>query len=149
MTPEEICAVFAHELGHGLHKDVLKQQIMNFGNLLLMAVVFWLAVRDPQLHAAFGFAEVNYGFAYVLAGIGLGLTQPLSGMVMNAYSRHAEFRADRQAVQEGYGEAMVTALKKLAKENFAHLAPSPINVVLEYSHPPLSQRIEKVQEAEK
>jgi STE24 endopeptidase len=149
MTPDEICAVFAHELGHGLHKDVLKQQIMNFGNLLLMAVVVWLAVRDPQMHTAFGFEGVNYGFAYVLAGIGLGLTQPLSSMVMNAYSRHAEFRADRQAVQEGYGKAMVTALKKLAKENFAHLAPSAINVVLEYSHPPLHQRIAKVEEAEK
>ena len=149
MSTEEICAVFAHELGHGLHKDVLKQQIMNFGNLLLMAVVVWLAVRDPQMHTAFGFEGVNYGFAYVLAGIGLGLTQPLSSMVMNAYSRHAEFRADRQAVQEGYGKAMVTALKKLAKENFAHLAPSAINVVLEYSHPPLHQRIAKVEEAEK
>jgi STE24 endopeptidase len=67
---------------------------------------------------------------------------------MNAYSRFAEFRADRQAVREGYGDAMVTALKKLAKENFAHLAPSPIFVLLEYSHPPLSQRIAKV-EAEK
>lgn len=149
MSAEEICAVFAHELGHGLHKDVLKQQIMNFGNLLLMAVVVWLAVRDPQLHAAFGFETVNYGFAYVLAGIGLGLTTPLSGMLMHAYSRHAEFRADRQAVQEGYGDAMVTALKKLAKENFAHLAPSPVNVVLEYSHPPLSQRIAKVEEMKK
>ena len=144
MSTEEICAVFAHELGHGLHKDVLKQQIMNFGNLLLMAVVVWLTVRDPRLHADFGFAEINYGFAYVLAGIGLGLTQPLSSMAMNAYSRFAEFRADRQAVQEGYGDAMITALKKLAKENFAHLAPSPICVVLEYSHPPLSQRIGRI-----
>ncbi len=147
MTPEEICAVFAHELGHGLHKDVLKRQIMNFGNLLLMAVVVWLAVRDPQLHTAFGFTEVNYGFGYVLAGIGLGLVQPLSSMVMNAYSRYTEFRADRQAVEEGYGDAMVIALKKLAKENFAHLAPSPINVVMEYSHPPLSQRIARVEQA--
>ena len=85
-------------------------------------------------------------FAYILAGIGLGLTQPLTSMVMNAYSRFAEFRADRQAVEEGYGEAMVCALKKLAKENFSHLAPSPIFVVLEYSHPPLSQRIAKVEE---
>ena len=149
MSTEEICAVFAHELGHGLHKDVLKQQIMNFGNLLLMALVVWLAVRDPQLHQAFGFAEVNYGFAYILLGIGLGLVQPLTGMAMNAYSRHAEFRADRQAVQEGYGSAMVTALKKLARENFAHLAPSPINVMLEYSHPPLSDRIAKVNEYSK
>lgn len=144
MTPEEICAVFSHELGHGLHRDVLKMQIMNFGNLLLMAAVVWLAVRDPRLYSAFGFGKVNYGFASVLAGIGLALTQPLTGMMMNAYSRHAEYRADRQAVQEGYGDAMVSALKKLAKENFAHLAPSRINVALEYSHPPLSQRIGRI-----
>ena len=145
MSAEEICAVFAHELGHGLHKDVLKMQIMNFGNLLLMAFVAWLAVTNPRLHEVFGFEGVNYGFAYILIGIALGLTQPLSSLVINAYSRAAEFRADRQAVAEGFGDAMVTALKKLAKENFAHLAPSPVNVVLEYSHPPLSQRIGAVE----
>ena len=145
MTPDEICAVFAHELGHGLHKDVLKQQIMNFGNLLIMACVVWLAVREPALHAAFGFETVNYGFAYILLGLGLGLIQPLTGLVTNAYSRKAEFRADRQSVKEGYGEAMITALKKLARENFAHLAPSKLNVVLGYSHPPLAQRIEAVE----
>ena len=149
MTVEEICAVFSHELGHGLHKDVLKQQIMNFGNLLLMALVVWLSVRNPELHAAFGFSTLNYGFAYVIAGIGLTLTQPVSSMAMNAYSRFAEFRADRQAVQEGYGDALVTALKKLARENFSHLAPSPVNVVLEYSHPPLSQRIAEVEKPSK
>ena len=97
-------------------------------------------------HAAFGFSEINYGFAYVVTSIALGLIQPLTGMVMHAYSRYAEYRADRQAVKEGYGDAMITALKKLAKENFAHLAPSTIFVVLEYSHPPLSQRIAKVEQ---
>ena len=145
MSPEEICAVFAHELGHGLHKDVLKQQAMNLGNILLMAVVVWLTVRYPRLHQAFGFEGVNYGFANILTGVFLGLLTPLTGMAMNAYSRFAEFRADRQAVSEGCGPAMITALKKLAKENFAHLAPSRAYVVLEYSHPPLSQRIAAVQ----
>ena len=149
MSTDEICAVFAHELGHGLHKDVLKQQIMNLGNLLLMAVVVWLAVRDPQIHADFGFAQVNYGFAYILLGIGLGMVQPLTGMLRNAYSRFAEFRADRQAVAEGFGPALVTGLKKLARENFAHLSPSPLFVLLEYSHPPLSARIEAINAATK
>ncbi len=147
MSTDEICAVFAHELGHGLHKDVLKQQIMNLGNMLLMAVVVWLAVRSPILHTSFGFATVNFGFAYLLMNIGLGLVQPLTGMAMSAYSRHAEYRADRQAVQEGYGKELVTGLKMLAKENFSHLAPSPILVVLEYSHPPLSQRIAAIEKA--
>lgn len=145
MSADEICAVFSHELGHGLHRDVLKQQLMNVGNMLLMSVVIWLAVREPLLHTEFGFGEVNFGFAYVLAGIGLGIVQPVTGMLMNAYSRRAEYRADAQAVKEGCGEAMVTALKKLAKENFAHLAPSAVNVVMEDSHPPLSRRIEEVE----
>ncbi len=147
MDTDEICAVFAHELGHGLHKDVPKMQVMNVGNLVLMAAAAWLAASCPALHTAFGFAELNYGFAYILTGIGIGIIQPLTGMLTNAYSRSAEYRADRQAVKEGYGEAMITALKKLARDNFAHLAPSPINVVIEYSHPPLGNRIEAVARA--
>jgi hypothetical protein len=42
---------------------------------------------------------------------------------------------------------MISAFKKLAKDNFAHLAPSPVNVVLEYSHPPLDRRVAEVQKA--
>ena len=145
MTTDEICAVFAHELGHGIHKDVLKQQAMNVVTMLLMGLMIWLAVREPAMHTAFGFAEVNYGFANILLSTFLGLLQPLLSMATNAYSRFAEYRADRQAVEEGYGPAMIEGLKKLAKENFAHLAPSKIQVALEYSHPPLSQRIEAVE----
>lgn len=147
MTTQEICAVFSHELGHGLHKDVLKMQILNFGNLLLMSVMVWLVCREPSLSTAFGFHSLNYAFVYLLLGVFLGLLQPVTGIITNAYSRHAEYRADGQAVKEGYGSALITALKKLARENFAHLAPSPVNVVLEYRHPPLSRRIEEVEKA--
>lgn len=145
MSAEEICAVFAHELGHGLNKDVLKGQILSFGNLLIMSLAVWCAVKLPSLHTAFGFEEINYGFAYVLLSVGLGIIQPFIGLLLNARSRKAEFRADRQAVGEGFGPAMISALKKLARENFAHLSPSPINVVLEYSHPPLGERIAAVE----
>ena len=145
MTTEEICAVFAHELGHGLHKDVLKSQILNFGNLLIMSLIVWVAVKMPELHTAFGFEGVNFGFAYILLSAGLGIIQPFTALFINANSRRAEYRADAQAVQEGYKDAMITALKKLAKENFAHLSPSKINVLLEYSHPPLGDRISAIE----
>ena len=148
MTTEEICAVFAHELGHGLHKDVLKMQVMNSVNFLLMAVAAWISVRELGLHQAFGFDEINYGFAYVLMGVLLSLIQPLTSLFMNAYSRQAEYRADKQAVSEGYGAAMVGALKKLARENFSELAPTRISVLLEYSHPPLADRIQAIEALE-
>ena len=57
----------------------------------------------------------------------------------------AEYRADRQAVTEGYADALISALKKLARENFSDLAPSPVVVRLEYSHPTLSQRIDAIE----
>ena len=145
MSPDEICAVFSHELGHGLHRDVLKQQIINIGNMLLMSVIVWVAVSTPELHYAFGFESVNYGFAYIVLGIALGIAQPFVSMMMSAYSRHAEYRADRQAVKEGCGEALISGLKMLAKENFADLSPNRAIVILEYSHPPLSERITAIE----
>ena len=145
MTPDEICAAFAHELGHGLHKDVLKSQILNIGYISLIGVIAWFTVRTPILYTSFGFEAINYGFAYILIGTMLSFIQPPVSIVINARSRMAEYRADRQAVKEGYGEAMITAFKKLAKENFAHLAPSRLNVIMEYSHPPLSRRVEEVE----
>ena len=110
-----------------------------------MAVVAWVCVKFPEFHTQFGFSEVNYGYAYILIGALLGLTQPLMSLFTNWNSRRAEYKADKQAVKEGYGSAMIDALKKLARDNFAHLAPSKINVVLEYSHPPLADRIEAVE----
>ena len=145
MTPDEICAVFAHELGHGLYKDVQKLQLINLVNMALMGTVAYLAVSIPELHTAFGFDGVKYGFAYLLMGSGLGIVQPFMSLIINGRSRFGEYRADRQAVSEGYGEAMISALKKLARENFAHLSPSKINVILEYTHPPLAERIAAVE----
>ncbi len=145
MDTDEICAVFAHELGHGIHKDVPKLQILNIVNMLLMAVAVWISVREGGLHTAFGFEGVNYGFAYILTGIFISLIQPLTSILVNAVSRRAEYRADEQAVTEGYGRPMITALKKLARENFAELAPTRMSVILHYNHPPLSERIAAVE----
>ena len=149
MTPDEICAVFAHELGHGLHKDVLKNQILSFGNMIIMSLIVWVAVKMPEWHTAFGFEGVNFGFAYILLSAGLGVIQPFTSLFINAHSRRAEYKADAQAVEEGYGDALISALKKLARENFSHLAPSKFNVVLEYSHPPLADRIKAIEKVDK
>ena len=142
MTTDEICAVFAHEMGHGLHKDTLKNQILTFVQMAILSVLAWLTLRSEELFTQFGFSTVNYGFAIILiVSAEFALISPLFGLLVNLHSRRAEYRADRQAVKEGYADALVSALKKLARENFSDLAPSPIIVKLEYSHPTLSQRI--------
>ena len=146
MTPEEICAVFAHELGHGLHKDTLKNQILTFGQMIILGILAWLTLRTPEIFTAFGFSGVNYGFAIILImSIEFALFAPLYGLLVNWLSRKAEYRADAQAVAEGYGKELVSGLKKLARKNYADLAPSPLLVKLEYSHPPLSRRIDAIE----
>ena len=146
MSNDEICAIFAHEMGHGLHKDVLKSQIFNIGNIALISALVFLSVSEVRLCTQFGFDGLNLGFAYILVSIGLGVLQPLISMATNAHTRAAEYAADRQAVIEGYGESMISAFKLLAKDNFANLSPSRINVILEYSHPPIHSRIDAVRE---
>ena len=144
MTTEEICAVFAHEMGHGLHRDTLKNQCVSFVQMLVLAVLAFFTLREEAIFAAFGFAGVNYGFALLLIMMEFSLVSPLFGLFANALSRRAEYRADAQAVSEGYGEALISGLKKLARGNFAELAPDPWLVKLEASHPPISARIDAI-----
>ncbi len=148
MTPDEICAVFAHEMGHGLHKDTLKNQILTFVQMSVLAVLAWLTLRTPEMFIPFGFDGVNYGFAMILImSVEFALIAPLFGLLVNFFSRRAEYRADAQAVREGYGDALISALKKLARQNYSELAPSPLLVKLEYSHPTLSRRIDAIEKA--
>ncbi len=146
MTPDEICAIFAHEMGHGLHKDTLKNQLLTCLQMLILGVLAFLTLRTPEIFTAFGFSQINYGFALVLIfSVEFALIAPLFGLLANYFSRRAEYRADAQAVKEGCGGSLISALKKLARENFSNLAPSPLLVKLEYSHPTLSQRIDAIE----
>ena len=145
MTSDEICAVFAHEMGHGLHRDTLKNQVLTFLQMIVIGVLAWLTLRTENLFTDFGFSGINYGFAVILImSVEFTLLSPLFGMIANFFSRRAEYKADAQAVKEGYGKSLVSALKKLSNSNPSDLAPSPVLVRLTYSHPTLSQRIEAI-----
>lgn len=150
MTPDEICAVFAHEMGHGLHKDIPKMQIRNALTMILMAALLVLTARAEAISQAFGFETVNYGLCILLMSeIEMALLSPLVDLFNSHFSRRDEYRADRQAAEEGYGDALIAALKKLSRENYADLSPSPLLVTLSYSHPTLSQRIAAIEGIEK
>ena len=90
--------------------------------------------------------EDKYGFNRSTKGTFWGdkLKEFLFGLITNYFSRKKEYRADAQAVKEGYGEALISALKKLAKSDYANLSPDPLVVKLTYSHPTLSQRFDAI-----
>ena len=150
MTEDEIIAVFAHEMGHNKHKDTIKLMGLNIVNVLLIVVSLWAVVSLPEIYADFGFDGVNYGFAFVLAGtVCLAFISPFLGLFISGMSRKFEYAADKFAADNGYGDALVSGLKKLAKNSFSCLTPHPVVVALTYSHPTISQRVEALEKHKK
>ncbi len=146
MTEDEIVAVFAHEMGHSKHKDTLKMYFMNTVNIIIMALLAWGLVSVPEIYQDFGFASLNYGFAfYLLFSVCISCLSPLLGLLSGALSRRFEYSADRFAAENGYGDALISALKTLAKNSFVCLSPHPALVALTYSHPTVSQRVARLE----
>lgn len=142
MTADEIVAVFAHEMGHNKHKDNLKMQGMSLVNLVVMVLLAWGLVSVPEIYSGFGFDRINYGFAFYLLGtVCLSFLTPFLGLPAAALSRRFEYRADRFAKEQGFGDSLVSALKVLARNSFICLSPHPLIVKHTYDHPTVSQRV--------
>ena len=147
MSEREIIAIFAHEMGHGLHKDTLKNSILSFINIAIIVVLAWLLIKFPEIYQDFGFAAVNYGFAVILlVSVVLPFVSTLIGFISNYVSRRAEYKADEQAFKEGYADDLISALKTLYREDLGDLNPLKLIVLLSYSHPTLLQRIKHIEE---
>jgi len=70
-------------------------------------------------------------------------------VAMNALSRKYEYEADRFAAETTHQPRdLVDALKRLHAENLSNLTPHPFYVFLNYSHPPLLQRVRAVSQHE-
>ena len=141
LTPEELEAVLAHEIGHyrrgHIPKMIALSAAMMFGGF---GVIAWLA-RSPWFNLSFGFPADELAPSFLLFGLLSGLVTFWFSPLMNVLSRKHEYEADafaREAV--GGPAAMVGALRKLAQKNLSNLTPHPWFSAFHYSHPTLVER---------
>ncbi len=145
-TPGEITAVFAHELAHFKNKDTTKMTFFNMLNFLPMMAMMTAMMLIPEISASFGFGEPSLLFAfYVSFGSLLSIVTTLIMIPFNYMSRAFERRADSLAWELGYGDDLISALKKLCKDSLSDMNPHPTVVKLTYNHPPLHERIELIE----
>lgn len=144
-TEEEITAVLAHEIGHYRKKHVLVSMLISFVLTGLMLFLFSLVVDNPNFSAALGADETSFHLGLIVFGILYSPLALLIGVITNFISRKNEFSADN-FVKENYKPLkLASALKKLSVKNLSNLVPHPLYVTFHYSHPPLLERLKKLE----
>ncbi len=149
LSPGEVDAVLAHELGHFKHHHILKRIVSMFAmSLVGFALLGWLSGQIwfylglgvvPNLRGA------NDALALLLFMMVLPLFSTFIEPVMAQFSRKHEFEADAYAVAQTSGADLSSALFKLYKDNASTLTPDPVYVKFYYSHPPASERLGRMQ----
>jgi STE24 endopeptidase len=148
LTPGEVDAVLAHELGHFKHRHVLKRIVSLFAlSLIGLALLGWLA-SQAWFYTGLG-VNPNLGAPNdALALLLFMLTSPLLSFFISPllarFSRRHEFEADAYAVAHTRRDDLSSALLKLYEDNAATLTPDPLYVRFYYSHPPASERLARL-----
>jgi STE24 endopeptidase len=141
-TVPELVAVLAHEIGHFKKKHILKTLILG---ILQMGVIFYLLglfLNNRSLFDAFGVQETSIYLSFIFFSFLLTPLSKLIGVGMAVFSRKNEFEADAFAVDvTGSATPLITALKSLSKDNLSNLTPHPFYVFINYSHPPMTERL--------
>jgi STE24 endopeptidase len=145
LSPGEVEAVLAHELGHFSHRHVQKRIAGIFGfSLLALALLGWLSTQ-AGFYAGLGVAPnigvPNDALALLLFMLALPPFGFFVAPLMAHFSRRHEFEADAYACAQASGHDLANALLKLHEDNAATLTPDPVYVRFYYSHPPASERL--------
>jgi STE24 endopeptidase len=148
LSPAEIDAVLAHELGHYKRRHILKRIVFMFAlSLLGFALLGWVSGQIwfytglgvmPSLDAP------NNALALLLFMMVVPLFTYFLSPLMARLSRSHEFEADAYAMAQTNGQDLASALLKLYKDNASTLTPDPLFARFYYSHPPASERIARL-----
>jgi STE24 endopeptidase len=145
LSPGEVEAVLAHELGHFKHKHVLQRMVGIFGfSLAGLALLGWLAGQGgffAGLGVAPNLGAPNDALALLLFMLALPPFTFFVSPLMAHFSRKHEFQADAYACVQADGRDLANALLKLHEDNAATLTPDPLYVRFYYSHPPAGERL--------
>ena len=138
----ELIAILAHEAGHFKKKHIIQMMVLSVFQIGVYLFLLSLLIKNENLSIALG--ATGNSIALNLIGFGL-LFSPLSsltGILVNLLSRKNEYEADAFAAQTSSAADLGVALKNLSKKNLSNLTPHPAYVFLNYSHPPVTQRLD-------
>ena len=145
LSPGEVEAVLAHELGHFKHRHVIKRIVSMFAlSLVGFALLGWLsglAWFYNGLGVQASMNAPNDALALLLFLLVVPVFSFFVSPLFAQLSRRHEFEADAYACAQADGRDLAAALLKLNADNAATLTPDPLYVRFYYSHPPAGERL--------
>jgi STE24 endopeptidase len=144
-TVPELIAVLAHEIGHHKKKHILQDTIINILHAGVLFFVLSIFLGSPGLYDAFYMEQQSIYSGILFFGLLYTPLEMVLSVIMHALSRKNEYEADRFAAETiQHPQHLIEALKKLHTGNLSNLMPHPFYVFLNYSHPPLLQRMRAI-----
>jgi STE24 endopeptidase len=138
-TPDEIDVIFAHELGHHVHRHIPK---MIATGVVVSLAGFYIIDRVLVWWAGIPTAAAAPTSALPLVMFTLTAFSLVLSPLQNAISRFYERQCDRYAlVRTKNPTAYRSAFWKLARLNKADTEPHRLEVIMLHSHPPISERL--------
>ncbi|WP_026946968.1 M48 family metallopeptidase [Algoriphagus marincola] len=143
--PDELVAVLAHEVGHYKKRHIVLGMISSVLQIGLLLFLLSQFIFSETMSLALGgeawSAQLNIiGFTMLFSPISM-----IIGMGMNWLSRKHEFEADAFAKDTFAGKPLAEALKTLSVKTLSNINPHPWYVFVNYSHPPLLERLQKLE----
>jgi len=137
-----VVLVLAHEMGHFKKKHILKRMAFAVGHMGIVFFLISIFISFEGLFHAFFVDTVSIYAGLVFFGMLYSPMDLFFSLVMQISSRRDEYEADQFAADTTHNHGpLVSALKKLSAHNLANLTPHPFYVFLNYSHPPVLERI--------
>jgi len=146
-TTDELVAVLAHEIGHYKKKHIVKNMIISTLHTGVLFGLLQIFLTMPGLFEAFYMEQMSVYAGLIFFGMLYAPIEMILSVLMQIQSRKHEYEADAfAATTTGKPEDMIAVLKKLSADNLSNLTPHPMNVFLNYSHPPALMRIRAINE---
>ena len=147
LSPKEIKAVLAHEIGHYKHNHIIKSLIVSTA-VIFIGMFYLSSLINNASYLEFLNLPMNEASQLIALVFTYQVVSFFIEPFFSILSRSNEYEADNFASKQVDKEYLVTSLIKLYKSNLSFLIPNRLYAMFYFSHPTILERIHNLRKSD-
>ena len=147
LSPKEIKAVLAHEIGHYKHNHIIKSLIVSTA-VIFIGMFYLSSLINNASYLEFLNLPMNEASQLIALVFTYQVVSFFIEPFFSILSRSNEYEADNFASKQVDKEHLVTSLIKLYKSNLSFLIPNKLYAMFYFSHPTILERIHNLRKSD-